>query len=139
MPDRKTRGETETVKTADMSGYKTARDSEEDTDDSGNMMHERYRPMYRNAMRILYNPLFWILAILSPIIIWFILFGLKPGFVTVVDSNGSTVISHQNLLMWTIVFTVIVWIIIYFCFYAAMSSPSWGCRRGKRSSSKRSD
>lgn len=131
MPD--TKRDERGIRTADMSSYKTARDS----DDMGSEVdysHDRERPMYWGATQVLRNPLFWVIAMLTPIFIWFTLFGIKPNFITIVDNNGATVVSHQNLLLWTIVFTIIIWLIVYFAFYACMACPSRGqSRRSKRS------
>lgn len=54
--------------------------------------------------------------IVAPIVIWILLFTIKPNFVT--DTvNGVTQINNQKLLLWTLVFSVVAWIIIYAIYY----------------------
>ena len=54
--------------------------------------------------------------IIAPIFIWILLFSMKPSFVSD-NVNGQQVISQQRLLLWTMVFTVISWVIIYSIYY----------------------
>jgi len=110
------------TRTVDMSTKKTRVTTYEEPVD------DRDTPMYR-ARGVFRNPLFWILVILAPLFIYGILWALKPSFVITIDSNNVQVISQQNLFLWTAIFTVIAWIILYFLFYAFMPSGftwKWG-------------
>ena len=54
--------------------------------------------------------------IVAPIVIWIILFTVKPCFVT--DSiNGVVTINCQKHLLWTLIFSIIAWILIYAIYY----------------------
>jgi hypothetical protein len=54
--------------------------------------------------------------IVAPIVLWIILFTVKPGFVTD-NLNGVVVVNNQKLLLWTLIFSIIAWILIYACYY----------------------
>lgn len=61
----------------------------------------------------------WIWFVLAPILIWIILFSIRAGFVSD-NVNGVTTLNQQKLLLWTLVFSILAWIIIYasyFCRY----------------------
>jgi hypothetical protein len=54
--------------------------------------------------------------IVAPIVLWIILFTVKPGFVTD-NLNGVVVVNNQKLLLWTLIFSIVAWILIYACYY----------------------
>lgn len=58
----------------------------------------------------------YIWLVLAPILIWIALASLKPSFVAD-NVNGVSVISQQKLLLWSLVFSVMAWILIYAVFY----------------------
>jgi len=58
----------------------------------------------------------WIWFILVPVVIWIILFSVRPNFVT--DTvNGTAVINQQKLLLWSLIGSVAGWIIVYAAYY----------------------
>jgi hypothetical protein len=54
--------------------------------------------------------------IVAPIVIWIILFTVKPNFVTD-NINGVVTINNQKLLLWTLIFSIVAWIIVYSIYY----------------------
>lgn len=58
----------------------------------------------------------YIWFILAPIVIWIILVSLKPSFVTD-NVNGVWVLNNQKVLLWTLIFSIIAWILIYAIYY----------------------
>jgi hypothetical protein len=51
-------------------------------------------------------------VVIAPIVIYIILFTLKPGFVT--DTvNGACVLNNQKLCLWCLIASVAAWILIY--------------------------
>lgn len=54
--------------------------------------------------------------VVAPIFIWIVLFSTKPSFVSD-NVNGEQIISQQRLLLWTLIFSVVSWIIIYAIYY----------------------
>src|SRR5574338_1032940 len=58
----------------------------------------------------------YIWLILAPIVIWIILISWKPSFV-VDNINGTNVVNNQKLLLWTLIFSIIAWILIYAIYY----------------------
>lgn len=58
----------------------------------------------------------YIWLILAPIVIWIILISWKPSFVTD-NINGTNVVNNQKLLLWTLIFSIIAWILIYAIYY----------------------
>lgn len=54
----------------------------------------------------------WIFIILVPIIIWIILIFLVPSFVKE-DENGHSKVDHPRVLLWTLLLSVIVWVVLY--------------------------
>ncbi|SRR5260221_7281276 len=62
----------------------------------------------------------YIWFIIAPIVIWFALMYGKPSFVTDSIASHPPIINNQKLLLWTLIFSVISWILIYavyFCRY----------------------
>jgi hypothetical protein len=58
----------------------------------------------------------YIWFIIAPIVIYFALYVTKPAFVT--DTvNGVAVINNQKLFMWTLVGTILAWLLIYALYY----------------------
>jgi len=54
--------------------------------------------------------------IVAPIVVWIILFTVKPNFVT--DSiNGVITLNSQKHLLWTLIFSIIAWILVYAVYY----------------------
>ncbi len=58
----------------------------------------------------------YIWLVLVPILIWIALAAIRPSFVAD-NINGVTVLSQQKLLLWSLVFSVMGWIVIYSIFY----------------------
>lgn len=58
----------------------------------------------------------YIWLVLVPILIWIALAAIRPSFVAD-HINGVSVISQQKLLLWTLVFSVMGWILVYSIFY----------------------
>lgn len=56
----------------------------------------------------------WIWIILVPIIVWVILIVLIPSFVTDGDgSNGQNQVDHRQVLLWTLVISVVIWVLLW--------------------------
>lgn len=54
----------------------------------------------------------WIWIILVPVIVWFILLLLRPEFVNT-DKDGDRVLDHRQLILWTLVISLIIWIVLF--------------------------
>jgi len=54
-----------------------------------------------------------IAAILTPIIIYILLYFIQPSFVESEDDSGSVEKDNRKVILWTIGVSVVVWICIY--------------------------
>src|SRR5436305_15147437 len=61
--------------------------------------------------------------ILVPVIIFLILFFLRPGIVKK-QENGKAVRSNKKVFGWTIVLTIIIWLLI-FAYYKFRPGDTW--------------
>lgn len=64
----------------------------------------------------MYNNNVYIWIVLTAVVVFIILFVLSPSFV-VDEIDEINVINNRKLLLWTIVFSVILWLIIFFAVY----------------------
>ncbi len=65
----------------------------------------------------------WVVIIIVPLIIWFILITSQPSWVKDDNGNGGTV-NNQKVFIWTVVITIIVWIILWIL-WQSMGSSYW--------------
>lgn len=72
-------------------------------DKNGNESRKSYTSMY-------------IWFVVAVVVIWLILWWAKPAFVTDLV-NGVPVLNNQKLLMWTLIFSILAWIVIYAAYY----------------------
>ncbi len=58
----------------------------------------------------------WLWIIVAPVVLYIILFSVRPNFV--VDMvNGTAVINQQKMLLWTLIFSIGAWILIYSAYW----------------------
>lgn len=54
----------------------------------------------------------WLWIILVPIVIYVLLLLLAPTFVTT-TLNGDLVVDHSRILLWTLIISIIVWVLLW--------------------------
>lgn len=65
---------------------------------------------FGNLFGIDFNTNTLIFLVLVPVVVWILLFTLRPNFVTDLV-NGERVINTSKLILWTLIISVLVWIL----------------------------
>lgn len=54
-----------------------------------------------------------VMLILVPVVVWIFLILIKPSFVVDTNSDGTVTLRQDKVVLWTLIISVIVWVIIY--------------------------
>lgn len=74
-------------------------------------------PLKENVTRgEMYNNNVYIWIVVTVIVVFIILFVLSPSFV-VDEIDELNVTNNRKLMLWTLVFSIILWLIIFFAVY----------------------
>lgn len=71
-----------------------------------------------------------IIGIVSPFVIWILLYFISPGFVKKQDNNGDVVRDTKKVFIWSIILTLILWVLLYLITSFGMSNVI--CALGKK-------